>query len=63
MDISIKGSNLDIGEALRGHVEGHLNNAVTKYFMRALDANVVFSREGHQLRADISVQTAYATSP
>ena len=55
MDISIKGRNLNIGEALRGHVEDHLNNAVTKYFIRALDANVVFSREGRQLRADISV--------
>ena len=55
MDISVKGRNLDVGEALRGHVEDHLNNAVTKYFIRALDANVVFSREGRQLRADISV--------
>ncbi len=55
MDISIKGRNLNVGEALRGHVEDHLSNAVTKYFMRALDANVVFSREGRQLRADISV--------
>ena len=55
MDISIKGRSLDVGEALRGHVEDHLNNAVTKYFMQALDANVVFSREGRQVRADISV--------
>ncbi len=55
MDISIKGRNLDVGDALKGHVEDHLSNAVTKYFMRALDANVVFSREGRQLRADISV--------
>jgi len=55
MDISIKGKNLDVGEALRGHVETHLSDAVTKYFTRALDANVVFSREGPGLRADISV--------
>ncbi len=55
MEISVRGRNLDVGDALRGHVEDHLNNAVTKYFMRALDANVVFSREGRQLRADISV--------
>ena len=55
MDISVKGRNLDVGEALRGHVEDHLNNTVTKYFRQALDANVVFSREGRQLRANISV--------
>ena len=55
MEISIKGRNIDVGKALRGHVEDHLTSAVTKYFMRALDANVVFSREGRQLRADISV--------
>jgi len=55
MDISVKGRNLDVGDALRGHVTDTLNNAVTKYFMRAIDANVVFSRQGHRLRADISV--------
>lgn len=55
MDISVKGKNLDVGEALRGHVRDSLDNAVTKYFMRAIDANVVFTRQGHRLRADISV--------
>ena len=55
MDISVKGRNLDVGDALKGHVEDHLSNAVTKYFMRAIDASVVFSREGRSLRADISV--------
>ena len=55
MDISVKGKNLDVGDALRGHVKDSLSNAVMKYFMRAIDANVVFSRQGHRLRADISV--------
>ena len=55
MDISVKGRNLDVGVALKGHVEDHLSSAVTKYFMRAIDASVVFSREGRSLRADISV--------
>ncbi len=55
MDISVKGRNLDVGDALKGHVEDHLSSAVTKYFMRAIDASVVFSREGRSLRADISV--------
>ncbi len=55
MDISVKGKNLDVGEALRGHAEGHLSSAVDKYFERAIDASVVFTRQGRQLRADISV--------
>ena len=55
MDISVKGKNLNVGDALKGHVEDHLSSAVTKYFMRAIDASVVFSREGRNLRADISV--------
>ncbi len=55
MEISVKGRNLDVGEALRGHVTDTLGNAVAKYFTRAIDANVVFSRQGHRLRADISV--------
>jgi ribosomal subunit interface protein len=55
MDISVKGRNLDVGDALKGHVEDHMSSAVTKYFMRAIDARIVFSREGRSLRADISV--------
>ncbi len=55
MDISVKGKNLDVGEALRGHAEGNLSSAVGKYFERAIDASVMFTRQGRQLRADISV--------
>ncbi len=55
MDISIKGKNLDVGESLRGHAESHLSNAVGKYFERAIDASVMFTREGRQVRTDISV--------
>ena len=55
MDISVKGKNVDVGEALRGHAEGHLSSAVDKYFERAIDASVMFTRQGRQLRADISV--------
>ncbi len=55
MEISIKGKNVDVGDALRGHAEDHLKNSVTKYFENALDSTVVFSKEGHGFRADISV--------
>jgi ribosomal subunit interface protein len=55
MDISVKGKNLDVGDALRGHAEDNLTDAVAKYFERAIDANVIFTREGRKMRADISV--------
>ena len=55
MDISVKGNNLDVGNALRGHAEGSLSSAVDKYFIRATDASVVFTRQGRKLRANISV--------
>ena len=55
MDISVKGKKLNVGVALRGHVEDHLNNAVSKYFNHALDASVTFTREAYRIRVDISV--------
>jgi ribosomal subunit interface protein len=55
MDISVNGKNLDIGEALRNHVEQDLFSAVTKYFALAHDGAVTISREAHLFRADITV--------
>lgn len=55
MEISVKGKNMDVGEALSAHVQDQLTPAVNKYFNQAIDATVTFSREAHQLRADISV--------
>lgn len=55
MDITVKGKNLDIGDALRGHIEGQINSSVSKYFERAIDATVVVSKEANSFRADISV--------
>lgn len=55
MDISINGRGLDVGEALRLHIDGELADTVAKYFAKALDAAVTISREAHRFRADISV--------
>ena len=55
MDITVKGKQMDAGDALRVYVEENLAPTVSKYFDRALDATVVFSREAHNFRADISV--------
>ncbi len=58
MKIQIKGKQLDVGDSLRAHVQQHLSDVVSKYFTTPLDATVVFSKEAHQFRADISVHAA-----
>lgn len=55
MDILINGKGLDVGGALRTHIDGELADTVAKYFSKALDAAVTISREAHRFRADISV--------
>jgi ribosomal subunit interface protein len=55
MQLSVKGKQIDVGDSLRQHVETALGAIVEKYFDRALEAHVVFSREAHMLRSDISV--------
>ena len=55
MQLSVKGKQLDVGEALRSHVESHLKDITGKYFNQPLDAQVSFSREAHMFRADITV--------
>ncbi len=55
MRIQVSGKHIDIGDALRGHVEERLEDAVAKYFDRPVDSVVVFSREGHEFIADTSV--------
>jgi ribosomal subunit interface protein len=58
MQLSVKGKQLDVGEALRTHVETRLKDITGKYFNSPLDAHVTFSREGNLFRADITVHAA-----
>ena len=55
MLLQVSGKQIDIVDALRTHVEAELGVIVDKYFDRAIDAGVVFSREGHAFRTDCSV--------
>jgi ribosomal subunit interface protein len=55
MRIQVSGKQIDIGDALRSHVEDRLNEAVAKYFVRPVDAVVTFCRESHVFVADSSV--------
>ena len=54
MQTQVSGKQIDIGDALRGHVTDRLEAMVTKYFDRAIDASVVFTREAHLFSADCS---------
>jgi ribosomal subunit interface protein len=58
MQLSVKGKQIDVGEALRQHVETRLNDVIGKYFNGSLDAHVTFSREAHMFRADITVHAS-----
>ena len=55
MQLSVKGKQIDVGDALRQHVEAQLKKIVGTYFSDTLDATVTFSREAHLFRADILV--------
>ncbi len=55
MRVAITGHKISVGGALRTYAEEALVKQVGKYFDRAIDANVVFSKEARQFRADIVV--------
>ena len=56
MQLTVKGKQLDVGDALRTHVAENLNSIVGKYFSKPMEANVVFSRDAHLFKADIQVR-------
>lgn len=47
MNVTVQGKQLDVGDALKTHVAEKLADLNTKFFNRAIDGNVIFSREGH----------------
>ncbi len=54
MQLSVKGQQINVGTALRGHIEGSLARMLGKYFGDAIDARVTLSRTGHNFRAVVS---------
>ena len=55
MQLSVTGKQLDVGDALRDHIEQALPASVAKYFENATDSQVTLSKDGHKFRADITV--------
>jgi ribosome hibernation promoting factor len=48
MQYQITGKQIDIGEALQIHVRDNMDEVVGKYAGRPTDANIVFSKSGHE---------------
>lgn len=48
MQYQIAGKQIDIGEALQTHVKVGLDDMVSKYSGRPTDANIIFSKSGHE---------------
>lgn len=55
MQLTVKGKQLDVGDALRTHVADSLNAVVGKYFNKPIEANVVLTKDAHLYKADIQV--------
>ena len=54
MQLSVRGKQLDVGDALRTHVKDSLSRILGKYFGDAIDVDVTLSREASQYRAVVS---------
>ena len=52
MQYQISGIHIDVGNALQTHVMGELNDAISKYAERPTEAQIVFSKSGHEFVCD-----------
>lgn len=55
MQIRVIGSNMDIGQSLTQYVEENLTKSIKKYFDKAINAEVHFSKEGNLFKAVVTV--------
>jgi ribosomal subunit interface protein len=55
MQLTVAGKQVEVGNALRCHVESALQALLGKYFGTAVEAHAVFARDAHLIRAEISL--------
>ena len=55
MRLEVTGKHIDIGEALQSHVRTELGSVMEKYQQRPTDANVIFSKSGHEFVCEATV--------
>ena len=54
MLIKVNGKQIDIGDALREHVEASLQSSISKYSENPIEAAVTFSPDRHEYRCECS---------
>jgi len=57
MQVIVSGKQIDVGDALRTHIEDRLSEGLGKYLERVTTVKVVVSRESHMFRVDINGNT------
>lgn len=55
MNLTVKGKNIDVGDALRSHIGDSLNSIFGKYLSNPIEATVTLSKQVHLFSAQISV--------
>ncbi len=62
MRTQISGRQIDVGQALQSHVSGELGTMLGKYSQRPTDAQIVFSRAGHEYVCESEVHLSTGLS-
>ena len=62
MTLRVSGKNLDIGEALRHHVQEKVEATVARYFGGSVGGHVVMTREGSGYRSDCTLRLSSGVS-
>lgn len=47
MNLTVKGKNIDVGDALKAHIQAALESMFDKYFGDAIEASVTLSKQNH----------------
>ena len=55
MDVRVSGQQIDIGEALKAHVESAINKINETFLDRAISCHVVFSKRNHLFLVDATL--------
>ena len=55
MQLTVTGKQVEVGDALRNHVEETLGALLGKYFRTAIEAHAVFTREAHLIAVELSL--------
>jgi ribosomal subunit interface protein len=62
MTLRVSGKNLDIGEALRNHVQDKVEAMVGRYFTGSVDGHVVITRDGSGFRSECALRLSSGIS-